>query len=240
MTDLDHRWVIAIDGPGAAGKSTVARKLAEQTGSLLFDTGALYRAVTLAAQRTGTPLDDEAALAQLASGLRIELRPPSVEDGRQADVLLDSEDVTWAIRTPAVDADVSEVSAHPEVRRVLLDTQRTIANGAHVVMVGRDIGTVVAPDAGFKVYLDASVEERARRRLLDLQERDPDATYQTVLEDLRRRDEYDSGRESAPLRAADDAVIVETDGRTIDEIVTELKQAVEAARAAEAAPGPQV
>jgi len=237
MTDLDHRWVIAIDGPGAAGKSTVARKLAEQTGSLLFDTGALYRAVTLAAQRTGTPLDDEAALAQLAAGLRIELRPPSVEDGRQVDVLLDGEDVTWAIRTPAVDADVSEVSAHPEVRRVLLDTQRSIANGAHVVMVGRDIGTVVAPTAGFKVYLDASVEERARRRLLDLQERDPDATYQTVLEDLRRRDEYDSGRESAPLRAADDAVIVETDGRTIDEIVTELKQAVEAARAAEATPG---
>jgi len=237
MTDLDHRWVIAIDGPGAAGKSTVARKLAEQTGSLLFDTGALYRAVTLAAQRTGTPLDDEAALAQLAAGLRIELRPPSVEDGRQVDVLLDGEDVTWAIRTPAVDADVSEVSAHPEVRRVLLDTQRSIANGARVVMVGRDIGTVVAPNAGFKVYLDASVEERARRRLLDLQERDPDATYQTVLEDLRRRDEYDSGRESAPLRAADDAVVVETDGRTIDEIVTELKRAVEAARAAEAAPG---
>lgn len=237
MTDLDHRWVIAIDGPGAAGKSTVARKLAEQTGSLLFDTGALYRAVTLAAQRTGTPLDDEAALAQLAAGLRIELRPPSVEDGRQVDVLLDGEDVTWAIRTPAVDADVSEVSAHPEVRRVLLDTQRNIANGARVVMVGRDIGTVVAPNAGFKVYLDASVEERARRRLLDLQERDPDATYQTVLEDLRRRDEYDSGRESAPLRAADDAVVVETDGRTIDEIVTELKRAVEAARAAEATPG---
>ena len=231
MTDLDHRWVIAIDGPGAAGKSTVARKLAEQTHSLLFDTGALYRAVTLAAQRALVSLGDARALADLASGLRIELHPPSIEDGRQVDVLLNGEDVTWAIRTPEVDAAVSEVSAHPDVRRVLLDTQRNIADGAHVVMVGRDIGTVVAPEAGFKVYLDASVEERARRRLLDLQERGSDASFQDVLDDLRRRDEYDSGREAAPLRAADDALIFPTDGKTVDEIVTALKLAVEASRA---------
>ncbi|MGI8484391.1 MAG: (d)CMP kinase [Thermomicrobiales bacterium] len=231
MTDLDHRWVIAIDGPGAAGKSTVARKLAEQTQSLLFDTGALYRAVTLAAQRAHVSLGDARALADLASGLRIELRPPSIEDGRQVDVFLNDEDATWAIRTPEIDAAVSEVSAHPEVRRALLDTQRDIANGARVVMVGRDIGTVVAPEAGFKVYLDASVEERARRRLLDLQERGTDASYQDVLDDLIRRDEYDSEREAAPLCAANDALIFPTDGKTVDEIVTSLKTAVEASRA---------
>jgi len=231
MTDLDHRWVIAIDGPGAAGKSTVARKLAEQTNSLLFDTGALYRTVTLAAQRAGIPLSDSQQLAELAAGLRIELCPPSVEDGRQVDVLLDDEDVTWAIRSPEIDAAVSEISAHADVRRRLLDTQRNIADGARVVMVGRDIGTVVAPQAGFKVYLDASVEERARRRLLDLQERGSDATYQDVLDDLRRRDEYDSGRETAPLRVAADALVFPTDGKTVDEIVTSLRVAVEAARA---------
>lgn len=231
MTDLDHRWVIAIDGPGAAGKSTVARKLAEQTRSLLFDTGALYRAVTLAAHRGNVSLNDAGQLADLAGSLRIELRPPSVEDGRQVDVLLNDEDVTWAIRRPEIDASVSEVSAHPDVRRVLLDTQRNIADGARVVMVGRDIGTVVAPQAGFKIYLDASAEERARRRLLDLKERGSDATYQDVLDDLRRRDEFDSGRETAPLRAADDALVFPTDGKTIDEIVTSLRMAVEASRA---------
>ncbi len=232
MTDLDHRWVIAIDGPGAAGKSTVARKLAEETGSLLFDTGALYRAVTLAAQRAHIPLDDGRALSELATRLRIELTPPSTEDGRQVDVLLNGEDVTWAIRAPDVDSDVSEVSAHPDVRRVLLDTQRLIANGAHVVMVGRDIGTVVAPTAGFKVYLDAGVEERARRRLRDLQERGSEATYQDVIDDLRRRDDFDSDREAAPLSVADDALVFPTDGKTIDEIVTALRMAVEASRAA--------
>ncbi|MGC4190854.1 MAG: (d)CMP kinase [Thermomicrobiales bacterium] len=232
MTAHDHRRVIAIDGPGAAGKTTVARLLAEATGSLLFDTGSLYRAVTLAAQRRRVSLDDGDALGDLAAALDIQLARPSIDDGRLIDVLVDGEDVTWAIRTPEVDADVSQVSAYPQVRAALLDVQRRIADGVPVVMVGRDIGTVVTPNAGLKIYLDASPEERARRRWAERAGHDSSMTYDEVLEDLRRRDAYDSGRDVAPLRAADDAVHILTDGRTVEEIVNELQRLVEARWAA--------
>jgi len=224
MTDHDHRHVIAIDGPGAAGKTTVAKVLADRLGAVLFDTGALYRTVTLAALRSGTDPADGNALARLAQSLNIELQPPSASDGRQADVVLDGEDVTWAIRTPEIDARVSEISAHPAVRTELLGVQRAIADGARVVMVGRDIGTVVIPKAGTKVYLEASPEERARRRLLELHGRGVDTTYHDVLEDLRSRDAYDSSRETAPLATADDATIVNTDARTIDEVVDQIER----------------
>jgi cytidylate kinase len=220
----DHRQVIAIDGPGAAGKSTVAREIARRTGALLFDTGALYRAVTLAASRAGIPGNDGEDLTRLTRQLDIAIRPPSIADGRQIDVLLDGEDVTWAIRTPEIDAAVSEVSAHPSVRQELLATQRQIADGARVVMVGRDIGTVVIPGAGLKAYLDASTPERARRRLEELHGRGIDATYDQVLADLQARDAYDSRRETAPLAAASDAIVVNTDGRTVDDIVDEIEQ----------------
>lgn len=236
MTDHDHRRLIAIDGPAAAGKTTVARLLAEATGAILFDTGSLYRAVTLAAQQRGVCLDDGDALGELAAGLDIQLARPSVDDGRLIDVIVDGEDVTWAIRTPEVDADVSKVSAYPQVRAALLDVQRRIADGVPVVMVGRDIGTVVAPQAGLKIYLDASVEERARRRWAELAGRDAGMTYDEVLQDVRRRDAYDSGRDVAPLRAADDAVHVLTDGKTIDAIVSELSALVEATWAAQGQP----
>jgi cytidylate kinase len=220
----DHRQVIAIDGPGAAGKSTVARELARRTGALLFDTGALYRAVTLAASRAGIPGNDSEALTRLTRQLIISIRPPSVADGRQIDVVLNGEDVTWAIRTPDIDAAVSEVSAHPTVREELLATQRQIADGARVVMVGRDIGTVVIPQAGLKIYLDASTAERARRRLEELHGRGIAAIYDQVLADLQARDDYDSSRETAPLAAAADATVVNTDGRTVDDIVSEIEQ----------------
>ncbi|MGC4107519.1 MAG: (d)CMP kinase [Thermomicrobiales bacterium] len=233
MTAHDHRRVIAIDGPAAAGKTTVARLLAEATGSILFDTGSLYRSVTLAAQQRDVSRDDGDALGALAAGLDIELARPSVDDGRLIDVLVDGEDVTWAIRTPEVDAEVSRVSAYPQVRTALLDVQRRIADGVPVVMVGRDIGTVVTPDAGLKIYLDASVEERARRRWTEFAGRDEGMSFEEVLEDLRRRDAYDSGREVAPLRVADDAVHVLTDGKTIDEIVNELDAMVVARWAAQ-------
>lgn len=228
MTDLDHRQVIAIDGPGAAGKSTVARRLADQLGAMLFDTGALYRTVTLAALRLGIMPSNASALAGLAGTLPIAFRPPSVQDGRQVDVLLDGEDVTWAIRTPEIDSMVSEVSAHPAVRAALLDVQRSIAHDARVVIVGRDIGTVVTPDAGVKIYLDASTAERARRRLVDLQEHGNDTTFDAVLADLEARDGFDSGRKTAPLRPGPDAVIIDSDGRTIEEIVTEIDGIVRA------------
>lgn len=219
---FDHRQVIAIDGPGAAGKSTVAERLAADLGAILFDTGALYRAVTLLANQFGVAGTDESALAALARTHRISISAPTVNDGRQVDVLLDGEDVTWQLRTPEIDASVSEVSAHPEVRTVLLDLQRSIADGVRVVMVGRDIGTVVIPDAGVKIYLDASVEERARRRFAELQGRGVEVDFDQVLTDLRSRDAYDSGRETAPLKAADDALTVMSDGKSVDAIVAEI------------------
>lgn len=230
MSEHDHRQVIAIDGPGAAGKSTVAYRLAKHVGALLFDTGALYRTVTLVALRGGIAISDAAALARVAADLPIAIRPASVDDGRQLDVLLDGEDVTWAIRTPEIDASVSAVSAHPAVRAALLDVQRRIADGARVVIVGRDIGTVVTPDAGVKIYLDATPEERARRRLVDLQERGIEVSFEEVLSDLRARDAFDSGRETAPLAPAPDAVVIDSDGRTVDEIVTAIDGIVRARR----------
>lgn len=226
MTDHDHQRVIAIDGPGAAGKSTVARYLADQLGILLFDTGALYRAVTLAALRQNLRLSDEAALARLAANAHIDLKPASVEDGRLADVFLDGEDITWQIRSPEVDANVSRVAAYPAVREALLAVQRKIADGSEVVMVGRDIGTVVTPDAGTKIYLDASVEERARRRYHDLRKQGVDTNFRSVMDDLRERDYKDSSRVTAPLRAADDAVLIDTDGLSVDEIVLRIERLV--------------
>ncbi|MBA3274507.1 MAG: (d)CMP kinase [Chloroflexia bacterium] len=229
MSQLDHRQVIAIDGPAAAGKSTVARLLADRIGAMLFDTGALYRAVTLAAARAGISPGDGQALADLTRRLRIEIAQASIADGRQVDVLLDGEDVTWAIRTADIDVRVSEVSAHPAVREALLDAQRNIAGGTRVVMVGRDIGTVVIPQAGAKIYLKASAAERARRRLAELQGRGVESTYGRVLDDLNARDAWDSGRETAPLAVADDAIVVDTDNRPVEEIVGEIQRIAQTA-----------
>lgn len=222
MTTNDHRRVVAIDGPGAAGKSTVAVEVAERLDALLFDTGALYRVVTLLALRSGTPITAGEALGELAKHAAIELRPASIDDGRTSDVLLDDEDVTWAIRAPEIDASVSEVSAHTQVRQALLHVQRRIADGIDAVLVGRDIGTAVIPDAGLKIYLDASVEERARRRYLDMQRRGIDLPYAAILQDLQRRDEFDAGRAVSPLRKADDAIAILTDGRDVDDIAREI------------------
>jgi cytidylate kinase len=226
MTHHDHRKVIAIDGPGAAGKSTVARCLADQLGILLFDTGALYRAVTLSALRQGIDLGDEEKLTEIAVAADIDLKPATKDDGRQVDVFLNGEDVTWAIRTPEVDANVSQVAAWPGVRDALLAVQRRIADDTKVVMVGRDIGTIVTPDAGTKIYLDASVEERARRRYQDLRNQGVDTDFASVLDDLGERDFKDSTRVTAPLRVADDAVRIVTDGLSVDEIVVRIDRLV--------------
>lgn len=208
---------IALDGPAASGKTTMGGLLAERLGYLFFDTGVLYRAITWAAQGRGLKSSDEAALAALAAELKIDLEVPAVSDGRRYTVRVDGRDVTWEIRRAEVDGEVSIVSAYPQVRRALLERQRAIAAGGRVVMAGRDIGTLVLPQADLKIYLDASPEERARRRYEELRARGERADYQEILGSMRQRDELDREREAAPLRPALDAIVLFTDGLSIEE-----------------------
>jgi CMP/dCMP kinase len=218
--------IIAIDGPAASGKSTIAEKVAVELNFLYFDTGVMYRAVTLAALRILKSVDDEGSVSRLGEQVQIDVRPPGSGDGRLYDVLLDGEDVTWAIRQPEVDSNVSQVSAYPGVRRAMTEQQRRIGKRGNVIMVGRDIGTVVFPDAGLKIYLDASVEERARRRFEEVQQRRQAGTYEEILDAMRRRDEMDTNRAIAPLRPAEDAIIINTDGMKIDAVVEKVKQLI--------------
>lgn len=209
---------IAIDGPAASGKSTLAQRLAAHLGYAYVDTGVMYRAVTWAALRKGIPLEDEAALAHLAETLDLDILPPTVADGRPYTVRVEGEDITWALRSPEVDAAVSQVSAYPSVRRALTQRQRQIGLRGQVVMVGRDIGTVVLPEADLKLYLDADLETRARRRYRELQERGQAVSFEEVLEAMRQRDALDQGREVAPLRPAPDAVVLDTTALDIEEV----------------------
>ncbi len=214
--------IIAIDGPAASGKSTVAEVMARELGYLFFDTGVMYRAVTLAAIDKLHSVDDEALVSELAHAIEIDVRPSSVTDGRTCDVLVDGRDVTWDIRKPEVEANVSQVSAYPEVRKAMTLQQRKIGQRGKVVMVGRDIGTVVLPEAELKIFLDASVEERARRRYEENSQRGDRLNYEDILAAMRRRDKIDSTRAIAPLKAAEDAVWVETDGLTIEQVLLKV------------------
>ncbi len=216
---------IAIDGPAAAGKSTLARSLAARLGYLYFDTGVMYRAVTLAALRAAVPVDDEPQVSATAEQVAIDVQPGSVPDGRQYDVLLDGEDVTWAIRSPEIDAHVSKVSMYGRVRRAMTERQREIGRRGRVVMVGRDIGTVVLPEAELKIFLKADVEDRAQRRYDEMRARGEAAEYAAVLDSVQTRDQLDSTRDLAPLRPAADAIIVdstELDPQQVLERVLEL------------------
>jgi cytidylate kinase len=210
--------IIAIDGPAASGKSTLGFRVAEALGYLFFDTGLMYRAVTWLALERGLDLNDESAVTQLAEEVPIEVAAPSFMDGRQCDVVVDGHDITWEIRDPLVDANVSTVSAYPGVRRALSMQQRRIGMLGHVVMVGRDIGTVVMPEADLKIYLDASAEQRARRRFDEVIARGGAVDYNVTLEKVRDRDRIDSTRAVAPLRPADDALIVDSDQLDADQV----------------------
>jgi cytidylate kinase len=216
--------IIAIDGPAASGKSTLGQKLAEALGYLYFDTGVMYRAVTWAALQRHLDITDEKAITNLAESLKIDVRPPSIQDGRGYDVIVNVQDVTWVIRSPEVDANVSAVSAYPGVRSALTSQQRRISLRGNVVMVGRDIGTVVLPEADLKIYLDASVEERARRRYEELCKRGQQADMNEILAAMRQRDQIDSTREVAPLRVADDAQIIDSDGLDADQVLEQAKR----------------
>jgi cytidylate kinase len=215
---LSKPVVLAIDGPAGAGKSTVAERLAQELGFFYFDTGVLYRAVALRALDLGVDPMNEPALRDVVSGISIVVRPASVDDGRQVDVLLEGRDVSHQIRTPVVDAIVSKVAASPAVRAGLIDLQRRQIQGTGTILAGRDIGTVVCPDADLKIYLTASSRERARRRLLQVggDETELDVIQQAIDE----RDRSDASRAIAPLARAEDAVDVETDGKSIDEVVS--------------------
>lgn len=211
-------FTITLDGPAASGKSTMGVRLAKTLNFIYLDTGVMYRAVTLAALNKDVDVNDEEAVTKVAETMDLEIRSASVEDGRSNDIILEGEDVTWSIRLPDVEAHVSQVSAYKGVRNAMTKKQREIGAKGGVVMVGRDIGTVVLPDAEIKLYLDASVEERARRRHKELIERGKDSDYDFVVEDLKRRDKIDSSREIAPLKPAEDAVIIDSDHMTIDQV----------------------
>jgi len=204
--------VIAIDGPAGAGKSTLGALLAARLGYLYFDTGVMYRALTLAAMRAGLELHDGAALEALAARIPIEVLPAAERDGRQATVRVAGQDVTWAIREREVERNVSQVAAHPGVRRELVRQQQAIGARGRVVMVGRDIGTVVMPAADLKIFLEASLDERARRRS---DERPEAAPVQHVRDEIARRDALDQH----VLRPAADAVVLGTDGLSPDDEV---------------------
>ncbi len=210
---------IAIDGPAASGKSTLAHRLARELDFLYFDTGVMYRAVTLAALRSRVDVSDEARVSELAQRLSLDVRPPSKDDGRQYDVLMDEQDVTWEIRTSQVDENVSQVSSYPGVRQAMTLRQREIGQRGRIVMVGRDIGTVVLPGADLKLYLDASVEARARRRFEECRLRGDQVSFKSVLAGMKERDRIDSTRSLAPLRPAEDAIVVDSTNLDIEQVV---------------------
>lgn len=211
------RLVVAIDGPAGAGKSTVAKRLAHELGLRYLDTGAMYRALALKASRTGLGPEDGEAAAQLGAKSAIEFG-----EGEPQAVLLDGEDVTAAIRTLQVGELASALSAHPAVRRVLASRQKELVAEGGFVLEGRDVTTVIAPEADVRVFLTATLQERARRRLADLVNQGESADLEQVQETIRRRDERDQNRSDSPLQIAPGVTVIESDGMSIDEVVERI------------------
>lgn len=219
---------IAIDGPAGAGKSTIGEELARYLGYLYIDTGAMYRALAWLALRRGIDITDEKAMAALAREANIAITHPHIEDGRQYTVKVNGQDVTWDIRSADVTRNVSVASGHPAVRSVIIAQQRAMAEQGGVVMVGRDIGAIVLPGADLKIYLTASLEERARRRHAELAERmgenNPDLPgIDALIEDIRRRDAIDHDR----MRPALDAIVIDTDGLAVSQVLAAIERHLE-------------
>jgi CMP/dCMP kinase len=222
MDPRSKPFVVAIDGPAGAGKSTAAKKLAARLGYAFLDTGAIYRAVALVARRRGIDWGDAEAVARVAHGIDIAFVPR----GEVNTVMVEGQDVTRDIRTPEMSDGASKVSAHGPVRAALLDLQRRLASASSIVAEGRDMGTVVFPDAGAKFFLTASPEERARRRTQELVAAGRPADPAAVLQDMLERDQRDSTRAVAPLRRADDAVEIDSGGLTPDQVVQKMAEIV--------------
>jgi cytidylate kinase len=228
--------IIAIDGPVASGKSSIGKRLADDLGYLFFDTGVMYRAVTFLALRELGTVTDEAAVAALARSAHIDVLAPTVPDGRDCTILagfpaaggaeIVTEDITWAARTKEVENHVSLVAAMQGVRRILTAQMRRVGLRGRVVMTGRDVGTVILPEADLKIFLTASVETRARRRFEEVRGRGEVRAYADVLANLRERDRIDSSRALAPLRVADDAIVLDTTDLSIEEVVERIEALV--------------
>ena len=214
--------IITIDGPAASGKSTIGNLIANKFGYICLDTGIMYRAVACQALRESLDISDELLISQLAERISIDILPSSNNDGRQFDVIIDGVDLTWDIRSNEVNQNVSEVSVYPRVRNAMTKLQRNIAKKGKIVMIGRDIGTVVLPQADLKIYLEASAEVRAQRRYVEDLARGKKVCFGDVLESIKHRDEIDTGRTVAPLKPADDAVIVDSDQMTVYEVVERI------------------
>jgi len=214
---------IAIDGPAASGKTTAGSLLAKRLGVNFLDTGIMYRVVTWVALDRGIDVFDEGAISNLAAELGIEIKTPSKDDGRINDIIVDGRDITLEIRSEAVNKNVSQVSTYSSVRESLTRKQRLIAETESIVMTGRDIGTVVLPHADYKFFLDASLEERARRRQKEMCEK---IALDEIMRGLLLRDNIDSNREIAPLRPAEDAIIIDTEDKTLGEVVDKMASIV--------------
>jgi cytidylate kinase len=222
----DNKVKIAIDGPVASGKTSVGKKLASNLKIFFLDTGVMYRAVTWAVLNANIPVTDEESVVALTESTDIQILRPSCDDGRMNDVLVNGEDATWKIRQPSVNQNVSEISQIKGVRQILTQKQREVAEVGDIVMVGRDIGTVVLPDADYKFFLEASVQERAIRRFEETRKRGKNISLEEIIENVRHRDNIDSNRKIAPLIPAADAIHINTDNKSVEQVAFEIESII--------------